>query len=452
MSTPAQHKAPSGAPRVGLLFDYEFDARCHQRLEAQGLARFDRQGFNIFSFPSNLALPFFNFQSRAQGLVRVARRQQWQAVLSQDEPFGAILASLVAEELGMPSTKPEAILASQNKLYARQVMQKACPEVSVAASRLNWSPGERVPQCDDFPFFLKPLRASFSVLARQIHSQAELEQHLQFSLRERLTLGWLVNPFNDLCQQRVSGAPPALGFMREDIAEGLQFNVDGYVFNDQIHFLGAVSAVMYPGTQAFQRWEYPGCVPAGVLLKAQDATRRYLKAVGFNHGLFNTEFIYNSHTDKLTMLECNPRMASQFSDLYRAVSGVDLHRIGLGLALGDTNLLSQRDTPLAVVASSLVWRAFSPEAVPAMPSRSRMAEVCRVIAGCELFVFARDADERARDFKWLGSHRYGILNVAGKSPSEIYELAQRASMLLGWPNAPFSETPPLQSRTAEATA
>jgi hypothetical protein len=39
-------------------------------------------------------------------------------------------------------------------------------------------------------------------------------------------------------------------------------------------------------------------------------------------------------TEKLTVIEFNPRMAAQFSDLYLRVDGVDLHRLGLELAFG----------------------------------------------------------------------------------------------------------------------
>lgn len=434
-------------PTVGLLFDYEFDARCHERLESDGLVQFQRHGFNIFSFPSNLALPFFGFEAYSQRLIRRGQREQWQAVLSQDETFGAILASLAAEALGLPGTAPEAILASQHKLWARQVMAQACPEVAVPASALDWRPGEPAPRVSDFPFFLKPIRASFSVLARRIHTQAELDEHLQFSLRERATLGWLVRPFEQLCATRIPDAPPALGFMREPIAEGLQFNLDGYVFEGTVNFLGAVAAVMYPGTQAFQRWEYPGQVPADALARAQDASRRFLAAVGFSHGIFNTEFIYNPRSEALTMLECNPRMASQFSDLYRAVDGIDLHRLGLGLALGDRSMIAHREQPRGRQASSLVWRSFGLNDTPPMPSRSRVAELRRAFPDAEFFVFDRDLDERRRDFKWLGSHRYGILNLSAQSPGDMFDQAQRAADLLGWPNAPFSEAIQAQSPT-----
>lgn len=48
--------------------------------------------------------------------------------------------------------------------------------------------------------------------------------------------------------------------------------------------------------------------------------------VGFAHDLFNMDLFHNAATGKLTVIEFNPRLAAQFSDLYLRVDGIDLHR------------------------------------------------------------------------------------------------------------------------------
>ena len=40
----------------------------------------------------------------------------------------------------------------------------------------------------------------------------------------------------------------------EEILDGVQVNIDGYVHNGVINVLGVVDEVMYPGTQAFMRF------------------------------------------------------------------------------------------------------------------------------------------------------------------------------------------------------
>jgi hypothetical protein len=41
----------------------------------------------------------------------------------------------------------------------------------------------------------------------------------------------------------------------------------------------------------------------------------------------------------------------------------------------------------------------------------------------------------ARDFKWLGSHRYGVLHLGGADAVDLHERYRRACALLGWPAA-----------------
>ncbi|MEO8250004.1 MAG: hypothetical protein ABI589_11595 [Burkholderiales bacterium] len=75
--------------------------------------------------------------------------------------------------------------------------------------------------------------------------------------------------------------------------------------------------------------------------------QRFLTAVGFTHGLFNMEFLHDSATDRLTVIEFNPRMASQYSDLYLRVLGIDMHVIGLALAHGRDPKALPRGAPTA---------------------------------------------------------------------------------------------------------
>jgi hypothetical protein len=44
----------------------------------------------------------------------------------------------------------------------------------------------------------------------------------------------------------------------------------------------------------------------------------------------------------------------------------------------------------------------------------------------------------ARDFKWLGSYRYGILHLGGRDTADLHQRCTTASALLGWP-APCPE-------------
>jgi len=156
--------------------------------------------------------------------------------------------------------------------------------------------------------------------------------------------------------------------MLEAPMRGRQFNLDGYVWQGQVRPLGVVDEVMYPNTDAFMRFEYPSKLHPDVQARAADVARRFLNAVGFDHGLFNMEFFHDEATDKITVIEFNPRMASQFSDLYLRVDGIDLHEIAFALAHGIDPATLARQVPTAGATASFVYRSFDPKATVPFPS------------------------------------------------------------------------------------
>jgi hypothetical protein len=198
---------------------------------------------------------------------------------------------------------------------------------------------------------------------------------------------------------------------------------------------------MYPGTEAFMRFVYPGTLPAATQTRALDVARRFLAAVGFTHGLFNMEFFYDAATDRLTVIEFNPRMAAQFSDLYLRVDGVDLHRVALALAHGEDPTMLPRAAATDGIAASFVYRVFDPAARPSMPAAARQRELAEAFPDALLFCFPKTPGQIARDFKWLGSYRYGILHLGGRNAADLRARCAGASALLGWP-APCAAAEP----------
>ncbi len=425
-------------PRIGLLFNYDWDALGYA-LHA-GPYRFDQAGFDLFTFPSNAALVGFDLRRFAAAQARRGARKGWAGVVSNHEQFGALAAALVAERLGLSGTSPEAVLAAQHKLHARRVMQQVAPEANLAFTELDACYGGDIPDGLHYPAFVKPVKAAFSVLARSVRNRAELRAHTRFGRRELWVIRRLVEPFEQVLHERLPGAGSAHRMLLEEPIplHTPQFNLDGWVFGGHARALGVVDAVMYPGTQSFMRWEYPSRAAAAVQQRALAVAQKFLAAIGFTHGLFNMEFFFDAATDRLAVIEFNPRLASQFSDLYRRVQGVDAHAMSLALALGQDPALLPRRAPTAGAAASLVYRTFSPAGVPAMPTPRQAAELERQFPNSMLFTYPKSGHSLARDFKWLGSHRYGIIHLDGRDEHQLRERCLRASALLGW-TAPYAD-------------
>jgi hypothetical protein len=250
----------------------------------------------------------------------------------------------------------------------------------------------------------------------------------------------LVEPFEQMMRKRLGpDVPSAHRMLLEAPVQADQFNLDGYVFNGEARAVGVVDAIMFPGTQAFMRHQLPTRLPAAVQDRALDVARRFLKAVGFTHGLFNMEFFYDARSDRLTVIEFNPRMASQYSDLYWRVLGVDLHALALALAHGRDPATVPRQRPTAGAAASFVYRSFDPADTVRLPSAGQTEAFQNAFPDALLFPYPKSAGSIARDHKWLGSYRYGITHLGGTDAADLRARCEAASALLGW-EAPYAET------------
>jgi hypothetical protein len=426
-----------GAPkRIGALFSYDWDTLGFGRLQHQFV--FDEDGFDLFAFPSNARLIGFDLERFADQQVRRARARGWAGVVSHHEQFGALAAALVAERLGLPGTPVQAVLACQHKLHARQVLEAVCPEANIGFADLDARYGGEIPAGVAYPAYVKPVKAAFSVLARPVANHQELFAHTRFGWRELWVIRRLVEPFERVARERLPQAGTAHRMLLEQPVQAAQYNLDGWVFNGRAHALGVVDAIMYPGTQAFMRWEHPSRLPAAVQQQALAVAQRFLAAVGFTHGMFNMEFFHDAASGRLSVIEFNPRLASQFSDLYRRVHGFDPHAMSLALALGQDPATLPRSQPQAGAAASLVYRAFSPGAAPPMPSAAQRSALLQRFADALLFTYPKSGHSLARDFKWLGNHRYGILHLHVRDEAHLRRRAEQASALLGWP-APYAD-------------
>lgn len=417
-------------PRALLLFDHDWDAIGFARSARR--FRFSYDGFDLFSFPSALRLARFDLDRFVDRLC-ARHGDGLSAVVSNHEQFGALAAALVARRLGLPGTAPEAIVACQHKLHARRVLDAVAPEANVPYALLPCEIGEPVPRGLDYPLFVKPIKAAYSVLARRVDDRASLARHLRFGPVEAWIIRRLVRPF-DAIARRVPGVDTdAHRMIAERPVDAPQYNLDGYVHAGEMRPLGVVDELMYPGTQAFRRFAYPSRLAPEVQARAADVARRFLKAVGFEHGFFNMEFFHEPDTGAVRVIEFNPRLASQLADLYLRVDGLDVHAMNLALACGRDPREVPREARRDGAAASFVFRSFDGATPPEAPDASRRDALARAFPDAIFMDFAKRGRSLRREYKWLGSHRYGVMNLGGADEPALHERFREACGLLGWP-------------------
>lgn len=402
--------------RILVLFPKEWDREEFSRGNYSDY-EFVFEGFDLFRFPSNVRLLAFD----AAGFVeRVCAR--WggriDGVFSNNEYFGALLAAALAERLGLPGTAPAVVVTAQHKYYSRVAQSRIVPE---AVPRFCVFPFDvRDPGAIGLPFplYVKPVRATFSVLARRVEDFAALRRHLTFSWLEELIIRRLVKPFNDLMPRYARFTIDAHHLIAEEPLSGAEANLDGYVCDGRVSFLGVSDAVMFPGTDQFQRFVYPSRLPAGVQARMRSLAERLLDGMGYRHGFFNIEMFWNPDSDELKLIEINPRLASQLSSLYRRVDGVNPHRMLLELCTGRTPRAVGAPTGCAI-AASMVSRRFDGRALEREPSAAQIADVRRRFPDAAVMLYPKRGGALAREMKWLGSYRYAVVNLGGESEENL---------------------------------
>jgi biotin carboxylase len=107
--------------------------------------------------------------------------------------------------------------------------------------------------------------------------------------------------------------------------------------------------------------DYPSALPEDVQRRMADIAATVMPGLGFDNGLFNIEMMYDPESDVISIIEINPRMASQFADLYEKVDGTNSYAVLLDIALGRAPQFTRRQGRYAF-ASSIVLRSFEDSA------------------------------------------------------------------------------------------
>jgi hypothetical protein len=401
-------------------------------------------GFDLFSFPSNARLMTFDVW-RAIEKLEHRLRHRVAAVLSNDEQFGALMGAVLAQRMGLAGNDPRAVIACHHKWESREIQRQTAPHSVPQYCAFPYEDIHRGVEPHAlslrYPFFVKPLKATFSVLAREIDSFDTLRAHMRFKPFEKHIIRRLIRPFNDISGRIAPSRVDAAWLIGEEIVRGHQLNVDGYVWNGQAQVVGVVDEWMVPnaaGTaQAFSRFEYPSHLPAAAQERLRALVGKIILAHGYTQGFFNIELFWHQERQgqpgEFTIIEINPRMAAQMADFYAHVDGLDLYAMELAMALGQNPAEVPHTSPRYGAAASVVWRSFEGTSCPRLPTAQDRAWIARFLPDSQLHVFFKHGAQLARELKWLGSHRWAIMNYGTRDAQALREAHARVCERLHWP-------------------
>ena len=410
--------------RVLVLFPDEWDRAAASDPRYRGRYEFAFEGFDLFSFPDNVRLFTFDALGFVERVVRRYARHRLDAVVTSDEQFGPFLATLIAERLGLPHGSLEAILTIQHKFHARQAFARIAPEANPAFGilRRDFARPADVPL--PYPFYVKPAKAAFSVLARRIDSFEELRRHTRFGRFERAIIERLVRPFGEVMRAHSRLYEEPFSMVCEGIAPGRQVTINGFARAGAVTMLGVVDSIMYPGTDQFQRFQYPSTLPAAAIARAEALATRLVQGLGFGHGMFNMEMRFDPATGEPRVIEINPRAAGQFYDLFERVDGYSLFEALLELESGGEPVIRHREGRDRH-AASFVLRDLSGEGLARWPAAREIAALKAAHPDAHVMIYRKRGADLRREMKWLGSYRYGVFNVGAASVEELFARFER---------------------------
>ena len=345
------------------------------------------------------------------GFDPVAFLDEWEdapadgIVATKDQ--SALLASLLAERNGLSAPTVESLIACQHKPTSRAIQRRVAPEATPDFAELNGLPPF------DFPFFVKPVVGRLSQNAVRVDEPVDL-----LGLRET---DWYTNRWADIAALGVTAPPNAHGFLAEELLDGDEVTLEGYSHGGRVTTIGVTDSVKYPGTNSFERFEYPSYLAPERQAELAAISERLIPTLGFDSGFFNVEF-FVPERGRPQIIEANGRLASQFAPLVAGLHGRSTYDALFELSTGRD---PQWETGLPDgVGVSYVLRTFRDAFVEAVPDPEDDMELL-VRPGLDL---SAQGLNDAQSFRL--AILYGFGETRGEAVARVCERAARLSFRL----------------------
>lgn len=322
------------------------------------------------------------------------------------------VVALLGRELGLRTPTLEAVLACTHKFWSRQLQREAAPECVPACQWFDpWRVGAITGMGMALPVWIKPLNAYRSHLGFGVHNTEEFDQGVD--LLRKGDLDKLAGPLEYFMAQadvpdeiRQAGGHIAIA---EQFIEGEQVTLEGYVLDGVTTIYAAIDSIREPNGSTFARYQYPSGLPAGVLWRMGEWTKAIVAHIGFDNSTFNAEFFWDRRTDRIALVEINPRLSQSHCELLAKVDGASHQQVAIDVALGRTPSIPHREGPYAVAAKCFL-RSFRDGTVTRAPSAEDVARVSEAVPGTTVEVLAPEG-QLLRDMPDQDAYSYELAVV-----------------------------------------
>ncbi|MGE0206777.1 MAG: acetyl-CoA carboxylase biotin carboxylase subunit family protein [Candidatus Babeliales bacterium] len=325
-------------------------------------------------------------------------------LVSTDDYPANVMSAVLREKLKIYGTSLLSILLCEHKYYARiyqmQVLKDIVPYYSLVKN--NTVIDNTIP----LPFIIKPVKSTFSAGTHIIRATHEIAEKISQASKVHF-----LGVFNYFLKQYELFEYDACNSIAEEFLQGYQTTVEGFIYNNEVTILGIVDSHFYPQTISFMRFEYPSSLQPDVQQRMGEDVARVIKHMGLNNTLFNVECMYSPVTGAIKIIEINPRISSQFADLFERVDGFNTYEIMIELSLGQRPIIKKRAGAFKI-AASFVLRLFEDHIITKLPSEGSIKQLQTIFPDMHVEIFGDVGQKLSEDHKKDGhSFRYALINL-----------------------------------------
>lgn len=375
--------------------------------------------------------------------VSEARRRFPQAsgVVAFDDYPASLLSLAIANRLNLPGASLQSALTASHKVWSRVFQRKAA---AASVPRFQIIDPARDYRFDDlklaFPFWLKPVKGAMSFLGHRVNNIEAFRAAQAMARRELPPYARAFNEMLAMIPAPLNGRHGAVSgnwLIAEELMSGHQCTLDGLMENGQFRLLGIVDSIRMANRVSFARFELPSRLPRRVQQRMAVIAERVMLQLGYLHGLFNMEFFADPRGGDPKIIEVNPRLSPQFTDLYANVSGRSLYQHVVRAAAGLPMANGAAKSPFTYSASCVLRRSDNC-LVRRVPSQRVLQQVKKRIPGTDVVLTAEEGDLLSDLMQDSYSYRYGWINLGGKSRAELRRRYRRALKMLKFDFVPLT--------------
>jgi len=331
---------------------------------------------------------------------------------------------ILRREWGLPTPSLESVLYCESKYWCRLANEQAVPECTPPFQGLDAYTDDPVGDLQmDYPFWLKPTTSFSSYLGFRIENEDQYREAMA-TIRENIHL--FAEPFENIlqyCENR--DALPAKGNGATVLAEGMigghLCTLEGHIYNGEVTTYAVIDSQRGSNMVSFVSYEYPSSLPEGIQERMKKHAETVLKHIQLDQTPFNMEFFWDPATDKIWLLEINPRISKSHCPIFQIATGASHHEVAIDIATGQKPTFPRPEGRYPF-AAKFMPRVYGDATVTRVPSADEIKAIQRHHP--ELLVHPSvEEGQRLSELRGQDSYSFeiGDLFFGAHSQAELHE-------------------------------